>query len=288
MTDLKRNYTMSNPDLCILVGNMINCMTRDAAQFTGRGVTVVMRNAYKALGDAFAIFPSDEEYKGLVTIEVDLKAIIRTAATVKLQKISGYVEQKWGFASGQYSRLGITGIQRVSENAFLFRAREVARIASEYMGDLSPLGLTQGEIDDLTADASAFDEKIRSTNDAKAQRDVIARERTLKGNELYTFAVLYGKVGKLIWENVDSAKYDDYIIYDTSHPGLPKPQGLAAGWTPADPDITLSWDDVYGATRYEVFYSVVNIGSPSGNYNLLNRFTSSPQHIPFATNKRNY
>lgn len=288
MEEPKREYNMTNFELCGLVTTMVSFMTRDATQFTARGVTVLMRTAYETLGNAFEIFPSDEEYKGLVTIEVDAKDALRSAIILKVQKISGYLDQKWGIGSGEYKRLAIGGIQTMKELEFVFRAREVARIAAEYLADLTPLGLTQAEIDALEDDAQSFEDKIKSVSDAKSLREVKARERTTKGNELYSYAVAYAKVGKLIWENVDSAKYNDYVIYETSHPGLPKPQNVAAAWTPGDLTITLSWDLVLGATKYEVFYSIVNLGAPSGNYNLLNTYTSSPQQIAFTNNKRNY
>jgi len=288
MEEPKRNYTMSNFELCGLASNFVSFMTRDATQFTARGVTVLMRTAFGTLCDAFEIFPSDEEYKGLITIEVDAKDALRSAIILKVQKISGYLDQKWGIASGQYKRLAIGGIQTMKELEFLFRAREVARIATEYLTDLTPLGLTQPEIDALETDADSFEAKIKSISDAKALRIEKAKERTTKGNELYSYAVAYAKVGKLIWENVDSAKYNDYVIYETSHPGLPKPQNVAAHWDPGDIAVTLSWDLVMGATRYEVFVSIVATGSPSGTYNLLNTFTSSPQMIPPVSLKRNY
>lgn len=289
MTELKRDYTMSNPDLCMLVGNLVSFMTRDNVEFTARSVTVLMRTAFETLGNAFEIFPSDEEYKGLITIEVDAKAVLRDAIILKVQKISGYVDQKWGTDSGQYARLAIAGLQKLKETDFVFRAREVVRIATEYLADLTPLGLTQGELDALTADAQSFEVKVHAVSDAKALRDIKARERTEKGNELYSFAVGYAKVGKLIWENVNEAKYNDYIIYDTSHPGLPKPQNVLAVYEPqTDEDIILSWDLVFGATRYEVYYSIVATGAPSGDYHLLNTFTASPQQIPPVLNKRNY
>ncbi|MBM2815222.1 MAG: hypothetical protein HW421_1984 [Ignavibacteria bacterium] len=288
MEELKRNYTMSNPALCVLVTNLVSFMTRDNVEFTTRGVTVAMRTALQTLGNAFEIFPSDEEYKGLVKIEVDTKTVLRDTITLKVQRISGYLEQNWGNTSGQYKRLGIAGLQKLKENDFLFRAREVVRVATEYLADLTPIGLTQAQLDALTADATSFEGKIQSVSDAKATRDAKTHERIEKGNELYGYAVTYSKVGKLIWENVNEAKYNDYIIYETSHPGLPKPQNLTAILNPVDSDITLSWDLVPEATEYDVFYSIVDLGAPSGVYNLLNTFTLPPQDIPSVSNKRNY
>lgn len=288
MTDVKRGYKMTNPALCTLVNNTVSFMTRDNVEFTARAVTVTLRTAFAALGTAYAVFPSDDEYKGLITIEVDAKAALREGILLKVQKISGYIQQKWGMASGQYKRMGIAKIQTSGEDEFLFRAREVARIGTEYLADLTAMGLTQPQLDALTADATSFESKIRSVNDAKATRETKTRERIVKGNELYALTIKYCKVGKLIWENVDSSKYNDYIIYETTYSQLPKPQNLHAVWDIAISKIGLSWDVVADATYYEVFSSIVPIDSASGSYDMLGTFGSTPQNMDSMNNKRNY
>ncbi|MCX6153033.1 MAG: hypothetical protein NT007_02610 [Candidatus Kapabacteria bacterium] len=288
MVELKRNYTMSNTSLYTLAGNLVSFMTRDNAEFTARGITTLMRNAFQTLITAFGVFPSDEEYKGLITIEVDAKAALRESIILKVQKISGYIEQKWGLSSGQYKRLAISGIQSMKENDFLFRAREVARIATEYLTDLTPLGLTDPQIDALTEEADDFEAKIHSSSDAKALRDTKARERTEKGNEIYSYVVDYTRVGKLIWENVSTAKYNDYIIYDTVTPGLSKPTNVTANWTFGDTVVHLNWDAVTGATLYEIFTCAVNFGLPSGTYSSLAEYATPPQGVAFVADKRNY
>ncbi|MCX6156037.1 MAG: hypothetical protein NT007_17960 [Candidatus Kapabacteria bacterium] len=288
MADLRRDFAMSNYALSAFATNIISFMTRDSTEFTARGVTSLMRTAFQTLITAFGVFPSDEEYKGLVTIEVEAKTVLRSSIIIKVQSISGYVEQKWGIGSGQYKRLAIAGFHKMGDDEFLFRSREVVRIATEYLTDLTPIGLTHDMIDDLEDLTNGFQSKMQSTSDAKALRDIKTRERIEKGNELYSFIVKYCKIGKLIWENVSSSKYSDYIIYETSYPVLPKPQNLNIVFNPVGLNIELSWDAVSGATYYEVFYCLSGVGLPSGDYNLLNTYNSSPIHTAGTINKRNY
>jgi hypothetical protein len=289
MEELKRDYTMSNPDLCQLVSNMVSFMTRDATEFAARGVDALAITAYETLGNAFEVFPSDEEYKGLITIEVDAKEVLRDSIIERVQLISGFIEQKWGINSGEYKRLGISNFQNLKETAFLYRTREVVRIATEYLADLTPIGLTQAMLDALDADAQSFEDKMTAVSDAKAVRDTKANERTEKGNELYSYAVNYAKVGKLIWENVDESKYNDYIIYPTEHPGLSKPQNVAANYDPLEPlVVTLSWDLVAEATSYDVYYDIAETGAPAGDFEFLNNYPTSPIVIQAVFEKRNY
>ena len=289
MVAIKKNYTLSNPELCQLVSNMVTYMTRDTVELANRGVDTAEITAYQALGNAFEVFPSDDEYKGLITIEVDEKTILYNKVFDQIQLISGFLEQKWGIRSGQYKRLGISNLRNLRETEFLFRSRAVARIATEYLSDLTAEGLTQSMIDILEADAQLYEDKMNDVAYAKAQRDTKANERVIKGNELYTYVVKYATIGKLIWENIDDAKYNDYIIYRTTHSGLSKPQNLALVYDPLEPALlTLSWDLVIDATAYDVYVNIAATGAPSGTFNLLNTFPTSPALLPVSFDKRNY
>lgn len=289
MSPLKKTYRISNFELCGMVSDVVEYMTRDNVEFTGRGITTAMRDDFKALGDAFEVFPPDEDYLGIISDIVIEKTVLRNSITLMIQKISGYFEQEWGINSGKYKRLGINGLTSMKELEFLFRARAVARLAEEFLTELTPIGLTQAEIDALEAEAELFEGKINETSVAKSNREDKTEERTKKGNELYEYLVKYARVGKLIWENVNQSKYDDYVIYETSHPGLSKPQNLAAIYVPGPPPTNnLTWDAVAGATYYEIFVSIVNIGSPSGDYTMLYTSSTNSFSVPVIINKRNY
>ncbi len=289
MKEVKREYNMSNAELCMLASNFVVFMNRDSAFFVIRGVDAADITAFQALGDAFEVFPTDDDYVGLIMIEVNAKNALRDSLMLKIQSISGYLEQKWGLRSGQYRRLGIKGVERLGDDLFLVKSREVARIAEEYISDLSPIGLTQADIDALNADAQLFEDKMNAVKDAKAIRDSKTQERAEKGNELYSFVKQYSTIGKLIWENIDEAKYNDYIIYKTTQSGLSKPQNLAAAFDPLNPSpVTLTWDLVANATSYDVYYNVAATGAPAGSFTLLNTFPTSPALVPPIFEKRNY
>ncbi len=289
MIEVRKIYMMSNAELCMMASNFVVFMNRDSAPFLVRGVDAAAITAFQVLGDAFEVFPTDAEYSGLVTIEVDAKNAYRASSMLMVQSISGYLEQKWGLGSGQYKRLGIKGLASVGDSNFLVRSREVARVATEYLADLTPIGLAQADIDALEAEAQLFEDKMNAVKDAIAVRDAKTQERAEKGNGLYSFVKQYSMVGKLIWENVDEAKYNDYIIYKTSHSGLSKPQNLAAALDPVTvAPISLTWDLVAEATSYDVYVDIAATGAPSGSFSLLNNFATPPALLPAIFEKRNY
>ncbi len=246
--ETKRNYTMTDAKLTLFVSSLIDSMTRDAAEFAVRGVTASDITALQALSNAFEVFPSDEEYSGLVTIAIDEREAVRLDLLAGIRLISGFIEQKWGISSGQYKRLGIRDIERVPDENLLFRAREVVRIATEYLTVLTSIGLTQTMLDTLDDDAQLFETKMIAVNSARSVRDLKTIERIEKGNVVYSFVSKYCNIGKLIWEDTDEGKYEDYIIYKSS-PVLPsKVQNLQYDIS----NTKLKWDLAADATNYEL------------------------------------
>ena len=264
MKVVEREYNMSNADLAMLASNFVVFMNRDSANFAVRGVDAAAITAFEALGNAFEVFPPDEYYQAAISGEVDLKLIARLNATDMIQSISGYFEQQWGLADFHYKQLRIKGFHIMTDNNFLVTCRNVVSVATEYLASLTAIGLTQSDIDALEAEAQTFEDKLNSIAQKKAERDDKAQERSEKGNQLYYFVKQYSTIGKLIWENVDEAKYNDYLIYRTSHPGLSKPQNLAATFDPLNPSpVTLTWDLVANATSYDVYFNIAETGAPS-------------------------
>ncbi len=289
MKVLEREYNMSNADLAMLASNFVVFMNRDSAEFAARGVDAAAITAFESLGNAFEVFPPDEYYQAAVSGEVDLKNTLRVSLSNMIQSVSGYFEQKWGTADFHYKQLRIKGFHVMTDNNFLVTCRNVVAVATEYLASLTAIGLTQADIDALEAEAQLFEDKLNSIAQKKAERDDKTQERTQKGNELYSFATYYSKIGKLIWENVDEAKYNDYIIYKTTQSGLSKPQNLAAAFDPLNPSpVTLTWDLVAEATSYDVYTNVAATGAPAGSYSLLNTFPTSPALVPPIFDRRNY
>ncbi len=289
MRAVEREYNMSNPELMFLIGDFVAFMNRDSTGFAGRGVDSAAITAFETLGNAFELFPPDEYYSALVTGEVEAKNIARTNSFIDVQKISGFFQQQWGLSSWRYKQLGIKGMINFSDDKFKSTCRNVMAVASDRLANLTAIGLTQSDIDVLSADVQVMEDKGHDAKEAIALRDSKTQERTLNGNELYSYVKQYSTIGKLIWENVDEAKYNDYIIYKTSKSSLSRPQNVAAGIDPLDPSpITLTWDLVALATSYDVYVNITAAGAPAGSYSLLNNFVAPPALIPSIFEMRNY
>jgi len=257
MTELKKEFALSFADLCMLASNLVILMNRDSVQFLTRGVTAQDISDFEAMGNDFEIFPPDEYYSALVSAEVEAKETARTNCTNNIRLISGFFEQMWGIADYRYKQLNIKSFHNRADSNFLTTARNVVAVATEYLADLSPIGLTQGMIDALETEAQTFEDKMNNINTQKALRDSKTQERTLNGNDLYNYCKKYSTIGKLIWENLDEAKYNDYVIYKTEEKGLGKVRDLAYDI----PTTTASWDSLQFAVDYQLQYKPAQIGA---------------------------
>jgi hypothetical protein len=286
---LIRDYSLMDSELALYASDLVTFMTRDATEFAARGVNA---GAITALGDKtdeFEAFPTDSEYKGLVTIATEDKDADRLQLFVDIRNITDRALIKWGENSGRYSRFDVKNLTKLSDKDLLFAARRVVRVGTIYLVDLTAEGLTQLMLTNLTILAQSFENNLNSLRDAISIRDEKTEERIILGNELYTLVSKYCEIGKVIWKEISEAKYNDYVIYPAEHSGLGKPQNVLAAYDPMNPpNITLSWDAVTDATSYDVYYNIANTGSPSGNFSLLNNYTSSPVMIPAIIAKRNY
>lgn len=214
MKAMRRKFRMTNYELSAWASKLVSLMTRDTAEFTARGVTTAQRAEIDTLNTAFKALPRDNDAKAKIKIAADEKLALKKTIITEIITISGYMEQAFGRSSGQYNRLGIKKLQVISDKELTFCARDVSRIASEYIAKLTPFGCTQAKLDALTADANTYDAKLTAISDAKTNRKTQTSVRLSKGNDLYDLISKYCAIGKLIWENVNKTKFEDYVITD--------------------------------------------------------------------------
>ena len=253
LPELERDYNMTDADLCMFTSNLVQFMTRDAAEFGNWGVDAADITALQTLGDEFEVFPTDEEFQADVSIAVEDKDAKVDSLRISIRYISTRAENKWGDDSARYKKFGVIGMNKMNDRDLLVCARRVVHVGTGFLADLSSEGLTQQMLDDLLALAQEFENSLNVLKDAIADRDIKTEERRLKGNELYSFVVKYCSYGKQIWENVSEAKYNDYVIYPTGS------GGGTPGEPPAAPELSYSpdgfhWDAVPTATSYQLVY----------------------------------
>ncbi len=244
----KRNYTLTDAELSLAVSNLCNTLTRDVSDLGPFGITEAKITSFKALGDAFEIFPSD----------VVLTAYITGAAEAKNQKADEVKETirnmiircgtKWGSGSWQENSLGAAGMNQMTDDALLVLSRRVQLQMNEFLVELADTGLTEQMLDDFRDLNEEFEEALNEVKNKMAERDRKTRERILKGNELYKLFAAYTDIGKRAFVKTDSARYNDYIIYQKEAGGLSVPANFYYDFIGK----TFWWDVVNHATSYQL------------------------------------
>jgi hypothetical protein len=254
---LDRDYTLSDSELLLFASGLLSLMNRDSVQFSNYGILAADITALSDKADDFDEYPTDAEYKGLVTIAAQVKDAVRKQLHVEVRGVSDRAIIKWGAGSGQYKRFEVKDLANMPDKDLLFAARRTLRIGTEYLSDLTDEGLTQAILDSLEALAQDFEDKINALRDSVSVRDTKTEERIGLGNELYALVAKYCEIGKIIWKETSEARYNDYIIYPTVHGGLGKVLSLAYDV----PTKTADWDALQFAVDYQLEYRPHTEGS---------------------------
>ncbi len=292
----KRNYNMTDAELCMYVSNLCNFLTRDLADLEQFGLTSDKIESFKELGDEFEVFPTDGTLIGDVMITTEDKNALRERVLSEIKAMAFRVESKWGANSARYKRLDLSTPSSLTDDSLLVTARTIQIKMTDYLDDLSEFGLTQDMLDAFAELNEDFERAKNAQSDAVALRDEKTLERITRGNELYALVTRYTGFGKLLYEKTNSAKYNDYLIYSTGS------GGSSGGGTnpnaPAAPtnfrydfaERMIRWNSVSGATSYSLESSSNNVDWEEiyqGDATEYNTGEILPEHIYLRIRSRN-
>ena len=268
---LVRDYRITDSELTVFTQHICDSMTRDIAEFAAYGVLAANVTSLQSLCDAFEVFPTDEYINQEYLSAVEARDGIVEELQVIIRSMALRVELKWGKKSPKYKSLDIADLARLSVDSYVTRARMVHAFMTEYQAELTAEGLTELMLDDMEAKIQELDDAIRETIEKNSLRMEKTTERITNGNQLYDLVSRYCEIGKRIWDKVNPAFYNDYIIYSSVSPGsLTAPTGLRFVLS----SLLLTWDEVVNATSYNleastdgtVFFEIYSGSDTEYNY----------------------
>ncbi len=246
---VKRDYNMTDAELCMFTSNLCNTMTRDLSDLSVFGITAAKIAALKALGDEFEIYPSDEVLSAYVVGATEAKNVLANAVKESIRNMVTRCEIKWGPNSWQEKSLGVKGLNAFSDESLLSASRRVHTQMVAFLSQLADTGLTQAMLDDMEALNNSFEVAKNEQFTKIAERDSATEIRIKKGNEIYKYITKYCEIGKRVYAKTNPAKYDDYVIYaQGSISPLSPPQNFAYSLENTD----FTWDAVANATSYQI------------------------------------
>ena len=265
----KRTYPFSDGTLTQTSDDIIAFGTRDLADLAGFGYTALEIGAIQTIRDTFFGFPVDEFYSGEISVATAAKNAAVAAMANRAEDIVMIASRTYGDGSSTMSLFGFAGFGKRRDPDKLMVCKSIHKVATDRLVELTAKGLTQQILDDYDDEIKAADRAFTTKNLKVSERDSKTQERIETGNSLYAKIVELCKVGKHVYEDTNEAKYNDYVINEST---APNPQ--FANGTPAPNAIhipTIVVDDTAdqiefkntGTTDMEVYFATEVTDAPN-------------------------
>lgn len=233
-----RRYRLSDARIIQLSDSVRQSAQRDATELADYGVTPDTITDLVAAREAFADNPTDEELSGDMVIATQAKNAEKALLQRHIRQIADRARIKFGENDGRFRKFGVDMLSRMGDDELVRTAKRVVRVATSLLPQLASEGLTAAMIADLGTSGTSFDELVDAQDEAIKVRDIAVDERIRLGNSLYDLLVNLAAKGKLCWEDVNEAKYNDYILTTSPSTDTQTVEGNIAAQTVVNASVT--------------------------------------------------
>ncbi len=211
-----RAYNFSDGKLITLTNEKIAFMRRDAAQFLDFGVTTIMVNQLETEVMQFSDTATDIELVSDQTDVTSNKDAIAANLADAIRDVMSRVVLVYPEHSPKYKKFGTETLSRQSDAQLMIVAARVFRVGTEMLSELAANGLTAAMLDSVKSLKQDLEHELVNMHLKIADRDIEQENRVEAGNAIYATLVKYTNTGQKIWASSNVAKYNDYVIYNTS------------------------------------------------------------------------
>ncbi len=258
-----RNYHLSDGELILFSNTVAIAMRRDIDNFESYGVTISSIENFEELINEFQFLPDDEILREELSLAIEQRDAIRNNIANILRSLSARGKAVFGEKSARGRAISPGTITKMTESEFLIASNQVYSVAEKYLEELASEGVTEEYLENLRELTENFESAINNVSNMKMEKDNGTENKILKGNQVYALLTKYCEYGKLIWYNVSSSKYNDYVIYSSGsggsggggNPQLPAPSNLRYDYA----ELAVRWNSVANATSYQVEISDNNV-----------------------------
>lgn len=211
-----RMYNYPDSELYVQCIEHINYAKRDIQGFETYSFSKERLAKFEAACNAFAALPTDDELVGVQMQMTEKKAEAADKLKIAIRSVMTRVAMKYHNKSGRYRRFGTRKMGDMNDSQLLFCARRVIRVGTQMMSFLEEVGLSQATLDKVNEAMVNFENAIHIQKDKVSDRDIMVEKRTDLGNELYEELIVLCNIGKDIWIDKDTVKYEQYVIYESN------------------------------------------------------------------------
>lgn len=265
--DAMKKSNLTHNELIEFTHTLAFAVRRDILDFADYNVSETDVEEMITLCDQFEALPSDEAYRNEISSLAEEKENLKIILFKYSRNITMRAKVVFGDKSIKYKTLNCGTLSQYQDLELAAACKYQSTQALINLTALQVEGLTQAYLTEFNTQIELFEAKIFEMKDKTIAREDATELRILTANKLYTTILRFCDYGKLIFDGVSPAKYNDYIIYAPSAGSLTPPDGLNFSPTAA----YISWIPVEHATSYELQYAsdgeswnVVYAGSDTG------------------------
>ena len=213
--NISRLYNFSDAELTAKSFEKIAFMRRDAAKFEAFGIDAEEISEFEQTAKAFSNLETDVEARNdlaEMTQKRDLKAEELRVAVRRLLLVA---KQSFGEGSARHKSFMRGTLSKLKGAELVFAARLAARKGADFLPQLAAGGVSLATLSEIDALRDEFDNLFIEQLLKASDRLVLYEDRIVLGNSLYVALANYLSTGRLIWETVSPARYNDYKVYDS-------------------------------------------------------------------------
>ncbi len=212
-----RQYNFPDADLYLQCMERIKYAHRDIKHFDKYGYDKERLVAFKSMCDKFRALPDDDELVGDQMVVTDKKYNAAEKLKTAIRSIMTRVAIKYTNRSGRYRKFGTAKLGDMTDAQLLFCGRRVARVARQQIDFLADVGINENNIGRVVEACKKFENALNIQQDKIADRDISVERRVEQGNKLYQEMIVLCNIGKDIWVETDTVKYEQYTIYESNN-----------------------------------------------------------------------
>ena len=216
-----RLYKLTDAVLKQKADEFVTLLDRDQVEFAERGYDAAAKTAFTEAVEVINTISSDETLEAEKMMLTEKKLAARSTLEKSMRTVFNMAANKFEKEPAKYRSFGDAEISRKPDAELVRLYKVMVTAANENLSDLASEGLTQNKIDNITTQGIALDVAIDGLAKGISDRDMATENRIENLNYLYSLVSKYAGIGQDIFYEVNEAKYNDYVIYDTPS-GMPE------------------------------------------------------------------
>jgi hypothetical protein len=212
-----RKYNFPDADLYLQCIERIKYAKRDLEHFKRYAYGADRLKGFLNLCDKFRSLPDDDELVGDQMLTTEKKYTASEKLKTAIRSLMTRVAMKYSNRSGRYRKFGTAKMGDMTDAQLVFCGRRVVRVARQQIDFLAEVGINEQVIKRVVDAVQDFEKSVNIQQDKVADRDIAVERRIEQGNKLYEELITLCNIGKDIWVETDTAKYENYCIYESNN-----------------------------------------------------------------------